>query len=145
MVFFQLIFVDGIFVELVQEMVDYIQVNLVKIEYVVQVGDEVRFLLEKEKNEDVFEVIVKVFGVLNMVFEKEFIGVINFFIYFVFQFNEFKRYFFVVCSNFFKFIIFLLSYGFIFVVSVFSIIFNFLDKMNFVWYNVFLQIICFIC
>ncbi|CAP60491.1 uncharacterized protein PODANS_1_7870 [Podospora anserina S mat+] len=140
----QLIFVDGTFAELAQEMADYIQANSAKTEHAVQVGDEVRPLLEKEKNEDALEAIVKASGVLNTVPEKEFTGAINLLIHLVLQSNEPKRHLPAVCSNLLKPITSSPSHGFTLAASALSTIFNLLDKTNPVRYNVFLQIIRFI-
>ena len=57
----QLVFVDGSFAELAQEMADY-----------VQIGDEVKPLIEKDQQDEVLKKIIVASSALNSVPEKEF-------------------------------------------------------------------------
>ncbi|KAK0734033.1 hypothetical protein B0T26DRAFT_634021 [Lasiosphaeria miniovina] len=129
----QLIFVDGSFVELAQEMADY-----------VQVGEQVKPLLEKEQREEALQIIVKASIFLNSVPEKEFTSAYNLLIHLVLQSKDPKKYLPVVCGNLLKPITSSPTHGFTLASNALSTVFNLLDKSNPLRYNVLMQIIRFI-
>lgn len=129
----QLLFVDGSFPELAQEMADYIQV-----------GDQVKPLLEREQNEEALQTIVKASQYLNSVPEKEFTGAYNLLIHLVLQSQDPKKYLPTVCGNLLKPITSSPNHGFTLAANALSTVFNLLDKTNPLRYNVFLQIVRFI-
>lgn len=129
----QLIFVDGSFAELAQEMADY-----------VQIGNDVKPYLEKEQNEEALQLIVKASSVLNSVPEKDFTGAYNLLIHLVLQSKDPKKYLPTVCSNLLKPITSSPAHGFTLAANALSTVFNLLDQSNPLRYNVMLQIIRFI-
>ncbi|KAK4220093.1 hypothetical protein QBC37DRAFT_393876 [Rhypophila decipiens] len=129
----QLIFVDGSFAELAQEMADYIQV-----------GDQVKPLLEKEQNEAALDIIVKASHYLNSVPEKEFTAAYNLLIHLVLQSKDPKKYLQPICGNLGKPITSSPTHGFTLASNALSTIFNLLEQSNPLRYNVFLQIVRFI-
>ncbi|KXX77905.1 Eukaryotic translation initiation factor 3 subunit M [Madurella mycetomatis] len=129
----QLIFVDGSFAELAQEMADY-----------VQVGEQVKPLLEKEQNEEALQAIVKASHYLNSVPEKEFTGAYNLLVHLVLQSKDPKKYLPTVCGNLLKPITSSPTHGFTLAANALSTVFNLLDKANPLRYNVFMQIIRFV-
>ncbi|KAK5663620.1 hypothetical protein OQA88_4051 [Cercophora sp. LCS_1] len=129
----QLIFVDGTFAELAQEMADYIQI-----------GDQVKPFLEKEQNEEALQAIVKASNFLNSVPEKEFTAAYNLLIHLVLQAKEPKKYLPTVCGNLLKPITSSPTHGFTLASGALSTIFNLLEVKNPLRYNVFLQIVRFL-
>jgi translation initiation factor 3 subunit M len=129
----QLLFVDGSFAELAQEMADYIQV-----------GEQVKSLLAKEQNEEALQAIVKASSYLNQVPEKEFTGAYNLLIHLVLQSSDYKKYLPAICGNLLKPITSSPTHGFTLAANALSTIFNLLDKTNPVRYHVFMQIVRFI-
>jgi translation initiation factor 3 subunit M len=129
----QLIFVDGSFAELAQEMADY-----------VQVGADVKPYLEKEQNEEALQLIVKASSVLNSVPEKDFTGAYNLLIHLVLQSKDPKKYLPTVCGNLLKPVTSSPAHGFTLAANALSTVFNLLDQSNPLRYNVMLQIIRFI-
>ncbi|KAK1752480.1 hypothetical protein QBC47DRAFT_327685 [Echria macrotheca] len=129
----QLIFVDGTFGELAQEMADYIQI-----------GDQVKPLLEKEQNEEALQAIVKASHYLNSVPEKEFTAAYNLLIHLVLQAKEPKKHLPTVCSNLLKPITSSPAHGFTLASGALSTIFNLLAVDNPLRYNVFMQIVRFL-
>lgn len=129
----QLIFVDGTFGELAQEMADYIQI-----------GDQVKPFLEKEQNEEALQAIVKASHFLNSVPEKEFTAAYNLLIHLVLQAKEPKKYLPTVCQNLVKPITSSPTHGFTLASGALSTIFNLLDVNNPLRYNVFMQIVRFL-
>ncbi|KAK3329026.1 hypothetical protein B0H66DRAFT_465207 [Apodospora peruviana] len=129
----QLIFVDGSLSELAQEMADYIQV-----------GDQVKPLLEKEQREEAFQIIVKASSFLNSVPEKEFTAAYNLLIHLVLQSKEPKKYLPTICANLLKPITTSPAHGFTLASNALSTIFNLLDQKNPLRYNVFTQIVRFV-
>lgn len=89
----QLLFVEGTFQELAQELADYIHV-----------GDDVKPLLEEEppKQEEVLAKLVGASGALNSVPEKEFTAASNLMIHLVLQSADPKKYLPALCANFAK-------------------------------------------
>jgi len=129
----QLIFVDGSFAELAQEMADYIQV-----------GEQVKPLLEKEQREEALDIIVKNAIFLNSVPEKEFTAAYNLLIHLVLQAKEPKKFLPTICGNLLKPITTSPAHGFTLASNALSTIFNLLEQTNPLRYNVFLQIVRFI-
>ena len=129
----QLIFVDGSFPELAQEMADY-----------VQVGDEVKPLLAKDQNEDALQAIVKAAGHLNSVPEKEFTAAYNLLIHLVLQSPNPKKHLPAVCQNLLKPVTSSPSHGVTLAANALSTIFNLLEVDNPLRYNVFMQILRFV-
>ncbi|KAK3906790.1 hypothetical protein C8A05DRAFT_29336 [Staphylotrichum tortipilum] len=129
----QLIFVDGTFAELAQEMADY-----------VQVGDQVKTLLDKEQNDEALQIIVKASSVLNSVPEKDFTGAYNLLIHLVLQSKDPKKYLPVICGNLLKPITSSPAHGFTLAANALSTIFNLLEQSNPVRFHVMMQIIRFI-
>ncbi len=129
----QLIFVDGSFAELAQEMADYIQV-----------GDQVKPLLEKDQNEDALGAIAKASIYLNSVPEKEFTAAYNLLIHLILQSKDPKKYLPTICGNLQKPITTSPTHGFTLASTALSTIFNLLEEQNPLRYNVFLQIVRFI-
>ncbi|KAK0731751.1 hypothetical protein B0H67DRAFT_479250 [Lasiosphaeris hirsuta] len=125
----QLIFVDGSFAELSQEMADYLQI-----------GDQVRPFLEKDQREETLQAIVKASGFLNSVPEKEFTAAYNLLIHLVLQAKEPKKFLPTICGNLSKPITSSPTHGFTLASGALSTIFNLLDYKNPLRYNVFMQI-----
>ena len=129
----QLIFVDGTFAELAQEMADYIQV-----------GEQVKPLLEKDQREDALQAIVKASSFLNSVPEKEFTAAYNLLIHLVLQSKDPKKYLPAICTNLLKPITTSPTHGFTLASNALSTIFNLLEQSNPLRYNVFMQIVRFV-
>lgn len=129
----QLIFVDGSIAELTQEMADY-----------VQIGDQVKPLLERDQNEEALQAIVKASHVLNSVPEKDFTGAYNLLVHLVLQSKDPKKYLPVVCGNLLKPITSSPTHGFTLAANALSTVFNLLEQDNPLRYNVLLQITRFI-
>lgn len=129
----QLIFVDGSFAELAQEMADYIQI-----------GEQVKPLLEKEHREEALQAIVKASSYLNSVPEKEFTAAYNLLIHLILQSKEPKKYLPTVCGNLLKPITSSPNHGFTLASGALSTIFNLIEYKNPLRYNVFMQIIRFL-
>ncbi|AEO70435.1 uncharacterized protein THITE_72918 [Thermothielavioides terrestris NRRL 8126] len=129
----QLLFVDGTFAELAQELADY-----------VQVGDQVKPYLEKDQPEAALQIIVKASSYLNSAPEKEFTGAYNLLIHLVLQSQDPKKYLPTVCGNLLKPITSSPAHGFTLAANALSTVFNLLERSNPLRYNVFMQIIRFI-
>lgn len=129
----QLIFVDGTFADLAQEMADYLQV-----------GEEVKGHLSQEKNEEALQVLVQASQSLNGVTEKEFTGAYNLLIHLVLQSNDPKKYLPTVCGNLQRPITSSPTHGFTLAANALSTIFNLLPQSNPLRFNVLLQITRFI-
>ena len=129
----QLLFVDGTFAELAQELADFIQI-----------GDQVRPLLAQEQNDEALEAIVKASHALNSAPEKDFTGAYNLLIHLVLQSDDPKKYLPTVCGNLLKPITSSPAHGFTLAANALSTIFNLLQPSNPLRYNVFLQIVRFI-
>ncbi|KAK4128736.1 PCI-domain-containing protein [Parathielavia appendiculata] len=126
----QLIFVDGSFAELAQEMADYLHV-----------GDKVKPYLDDEKNDEALHLIVQASNHLNSVPEKDFAGAYNLLIHLVLQSKDPKKFLPTVCGNLQKPITSSPVHGFTLAINALSTIFNLLERNNPLRYNVFLQII----
>ncbi|KAL2259171.1 hypothetical protein VTK26DRAFT_7247 [Humicola hyalothermophila] len=129
----QLLFVDGTFAELAQEMADFIQV-----------GEQVKPLLDGDKHEEALQIIVKASHFLNSVPEKDFTGAYNLLIHIVLQSQDPKKYLPTVCGNLLKPITSSPNHGFTLAANALSTIFNLLDRKNPLRFHVYLQIVRFI-
>ncbi|KAK3695152.1 hypothetical protein B0T22DRAFT_454505 [Podospora appendiculata] len=129
----QLIFVDGTFAELAQEMADFLQIS-----------DQVKPLLEKDQREEALQAIVKASSAINAVPEKEFTAAYNLLIHLVLQAQEPKKYLPVICGNLLKPITSSPNHGFTLASGALSTIFNLLDPANPLRYNVFIMIVRFV-
>ncbi|KAK8138676.1 PCI-domain-containing protein [Apiospora sp. TS-2023a] len=87
----QLVFVDGTFSELAQEMADY-----------VKIGDEVKPLIEKDQQDEVLKKIIVASSALNQVPEKEFTAAYNLLVYLVMQSKNADKMLPRVCDNLLK-------------------------------------------
>lgn len=128
-----LIFVDGSFAELAQEMADYLHI-----------GDAVKSLLDAEKNEEALQAIIKASNALNSIPEKEFTGAYNLLIHLVLQAKDPKQYLPTLCNNLLKPITSSPIHGFTLAANALSTVFNLLDQKSPLRYNVFLQIVRFV-
>ncbi|KAL1884248.1 hypothetical protein VTK73DRAFT_3232 [Phialemonium thermophilum] len=129
----QLIFVDGSFAELAQEMADY-----------VQVGEQVKPLLDKEQNEEALQTIVKASHFLNSVPEKEFTAAYNLLIHLVLQAKQPEKYLPVICGNLLKPITSSPVHGLTLAANALTTVFNLLKEDNPLRFNVFMQILRFV-
>ncbi|KAK0746122.1 hypothetical protein B0T18DRAFT_324310 [Schizothecium vesticola] len=129
----QLIFVDGTFAELAQEMADYLQI-----------GDQVKAALDKDQREDALQAIVKASSQLNSVPEREFTAAYNLLIHLVLQAKEPKKYLPAICGNLLNPITSSPAHGFTLASGALSTIFNLLEIKNPLRYNVFMQIVRFL-
>ncbi|KAK3995489.1 hypothetical protein QBC44DRAFT_389473 [Cladorrhinum sp. PSN332] len=129
----QLIFVDGSFAELAQEMADYLHI-----------GDAVKPLLETEKDEEALSAMVKASHALNSVPEKEFTGAYNLLIHLVLQAKDPKQYLPTICGNLLKPVTSSPVHGFTLAANALSAIFNLIDQKDPLRYKVFQQIVRFI-
>ncbi|KAK4105547.1 PCI-domain-containing protein [Parathielavia hyrcaniae] len=126
----QLIFVDGSFAELAQEMAEYLHT-----------ADKVKPYLDEEKNEEALHLLVQASSHLNSVPEKDFAGAYNLLIHLVLQSKDPKKFLPTVCGNLQKPITSSPVHGFTLAINALSTIFNLLERNNPLRYNVFLQII----
>lgn len=129
----QLIFVDGTFAELAQEMAEY-----------VQIGEQVKPYLAKEQNEEALQAIIEASHVLNSIPEKEFTGAYNLLIHLVLQSKDPLKYLPPLCGNLQKPITSSPAHGFTLAANALSTVFNLLEPSNPTRFNVLLQITRFI-
>ncbi|KAL2165119.1 hypothetical protein VTH06DRAFT_415 [Thermothelomyces fergusii] len=129
----QLIFVDGTFAELAQELADLIQI-----------GEQAKPYLDEEQNEEALQLIVQASHALNSVPEKDFTGAYNLLIHLVLQSKDPKKYLPTVCSNLQKPITSSPAHGFTLAANALSTVFNLLEQNNPLRFNVMLQIVRFI-
>ena len=128
----QLLFVDGTFAELAQEVAD-----------TVQVGAEVRPLLDQHKNEEALQAIVKASQHLNTIPEHQFTGAYNLLVHLVLQSQDPKKYLPTVCGNLLKPITSSPQHGFTLAANALSTVFNLIPKENPLRFHVYIQIIRF--
>jgi translation initiation factor 3 subunit M len=127
----QLFFVDGTFAELAQAMAE-----------IVQVGDQVKPMLEKDQKEDALAAIVKASIHLNSIPEKDYNPSYNLLIYLVLEFSKDpKKYLPTMCGNILKPITSSPQHHFALASNALTTIFNTLDEENPLRYNVFLQMV----
>ncbi|EJT81602.1 eukaryotic translation initiation factor 3 subunit M [Gaeumannomyces tritici R3-111a-1] len=128
----QLVFVDGAFAELAQDMA-----NLLSI------GDEVKPLLEKEQEEEALASIVKASTSLNSIPEKEFTGAYNALVYLVLQSKEPKKHLPTVCQNLTKPVTSSPQHGAQLALFELTSIFNLLKPADPVRFHVLIQVVRF--
>jgi hypothetical protein len=127
----QLFFVDGSFAELAQSMAD-----------IVNVGDEVKPLLEKDQKEEALDAIVKASINLNSIPEKDFNPSYNLLTYLVLEFSKDpKKYLPTMCANILKPITSSPQHHVTLASNALTNIFNNLDEENPLRYNVFMQMV----
>ncbi|KAI5917803.1 hypothetical protein F4810DRAFT_704657 [Camillea tinctor] len=129
----QLVFVDGSFAELAQEMADF-----------VSVGEEVKPLLEKEQNDEVLKKIIVASTALNSIPEKEFTAAYNLLVYLVLQSEKAEVLLPRVCDNLMKPITTSPVNGPGLALNALTNIFNMLQPENELRYNVFMTILRFL-
>ncbi|KAI1083143.1 hypothetical protein F5B20DRAFT_568846 [Whalleya microplaca] len=129
----QLVFVDGTFAELAQEMSDY-----------VHVGDDVKPLLEKDQKDEVLKKIIIASSALNSVPEKEFTAAYNLLVYLVLQSDNARMFLPRVCDNLMKPITSSPVNGPGLALNALTNIFNMLQPDNELRYNVFMAILRFV-
>ncbi|CAK7263774.1 hypothetical protein SEPCBS57363_000740 [Sporothrix epigloea] len=130
----RLVFVDGTFGELVQELADYLQIS-----------EPVAALLEKEKNEEALAAVVEASSALNAAPEKEFTGTYNLLIHLVV--NESKdtnSHLRTICQNLNKPVTSSAVNSVALALIALQAIFNLLDPSNALRYNVFMAILRFL-
>ncbi|ORY62338.1 uncharacterized protein BCR38DRAFT_486601 [Pseudomassariella vexata] len=129
----QLVFVDGSFNELAQEMADYIHV-----------GDEVKTLIEKDQQDEVLKKIVLASTALNSVPEKEFTPAYNLLVYLIMQSKNANMLLSKVCDNLMKPITSSPTNGPGLALGALTNIFNMLPPDNEIRYHVFSAIVRFV-
>ncbi|KAI0596413.1 hypothetical protein F4775DRAFT_564456 [Biscogniauxia sp. FL1348] len=129
----QLVFVDGSFAELAQEMADF-----------VNVGEEVKPLIEKEQNDDVLKKIIVASTALHSIPEKEFTAAYNLLVYLVLQSEKADLLLPRVCDNLMKPVTSSPVNGPGLALNALTNIFNMLQPDNELRYNVFMAILGFL-
>lgn len=129
----QLVFVDGSFADLAQEMADYLAV-----------GDEVKPLIEKDQKDEVLKKIVAASPALNTQPEKEFTAAYNLLVYLVLQSENIGQFLPRVCENLSKPITSSPVNGPSLALNALSNIFNQLSPDSSFRYNVFGAIVRFV-
>ncbi|CAJ2501498.1 Uu.00g043510.m01.CDS01 [Anthostomella pinea] len=129
----QLVFVDGTFAELAQEMADYLNT-----------GEGVKPLLEKEQNDEVLKKIIIASTALNAVPEKEFTAAYNLLVYLVLQSKNAEMFLPRVCDNLMKPITSSPVNGPGLALNALTNIFNMLPPDNELRFNVFMAILKFL-
>lgn len=129
----QLVFVDGSFNELAQEMADYIHI-----------GDEIKPLIEKDQQDEVLKKIIIGSTALNAVPEKEFTAAYNLLVYLVLQSKNPNMFLSRVCDNLMKPITSSPQNGTGLALGALTNIFNMLKPDNEIRYHVFVAIVKFI-
>lgn len=129
----QLVFVDGSFTELAQEMANYLNIS-----------DEVKPLLEKEQKDEILKQIIVASTALNSVPEKEFTAAYNLLVYLVLQADKPEQYLPRLCENLTKPITSSPINGPGLALSALTNIFNMLKPDNDLRYNVFSAILRFL-
>ncbi len=129
----QLVFVDGSFTDLAQEMADYLSV-----------GDEVKPLIEKDQKDEVLKKIIIASPALNAKPEKEFTAAYNLLVHLVMQTENISMFLPRVCDNLTKPITSSPVNGPSLALNALSNIFNQLAPENELRYNVFEAIVRFV-
>ncbi|KAI1382287.1 PCI-domain-containing protein [Hypoxylon crocopeplum] len=129
----QLVFVDGSFAELAQEMADYLHV-----------GEEVKPLLEQGEHDDVLKKIIIASSALHSMPEKEFNPSYNLLVYLVLQSDHAQMFLPRVCDNLTKPILSSPINGPGLALNALTTIFNMLEPDNELRFNVFMAILRFV-
>ena len=129
----QLVFVDGTFAELAQELADYMQI-----------GDEVKASLEKDQREEALGKIVRASSFLHSAPEKDIVGAYNLLIHLVInESKESKKYLPALCTNLHKPFPSSPHNGPNIALTAFQAIFNLLEPASEVRYHVFGEVLKF--
>ncbi|KAI6358429.1 hypothetical protein MCOR25_007306 [Pyricularia grisea] len=128
----QLVFVDGSFAELAQDMAS-----------VLQISDEIQPLLDSEKESEALAKIVTESKKLNAIPEKEFTGAYNLLVHLVLQSKEPKKHLPTICQNLTRPVTSSPQHGAQLALFELTSIFNLLKPNDPVRFNVFIQIIRF--
>lgn len=129
----QLVFVDGSFYELSQEMADYLKI-----------GDEIKPLIEKEQQDEVLKKLVIASAALNSYPEKEFTPAYNLLVYLVLQSKNANMFLSRVCDNLQKPITSSPTNGPGLALGALTNVFNMLKPDNEVRYHVYMAIVKFV-
>jgi translation initiation factor 3 subunit M len=130
----RLVFVDGTFGELVQELADYLQI-----------GESVAALVAKDKNEEALAAVVEASSALNAAPEKDFTGTYNLLIHLAI--NESKdpsQYLRTICQNLTKPVTSSPVNGVGLALNALQAVFNLVAPNNALRYNVFMAILRFL-
>lgn len=130
----RLVFIDGTFGELVQELADYLQI-----------GESVAALVAKDKNEEALAAVVEASTALNAAPEKDFTGTYNLLIHLAI--NESKdpsQYLRTICHNLTKPVTSSPVNGVGLALNALQAVFNLLVPTNPLRYNVFMAILRFL-
>ncbi len=129
-----LVFVDGTFGELVQELAEYLHV-----------GDAVEPLVAKGKNEEALAAVVEASGALNAAPEKEFTGTYNLLIHLAINESpDPNLYLRTICQNLLKPVTSSPVNGVGLALNALQAVFNLLEPKNPLRYNVFMSILRFL-
>ncbi len=130
----QLVFVDGSVPELIQELADYMEI-----------GDEVKAILDKEQQEEALARVVRASAFLNTVPEKDFAPAYNLLIHLVVnESKDPKKYLPTICQNLLKAIPSTTGNGPGLALNALQTMFNLVDPADNLRYHVFLQILRFV-
>ncbi|KAI1345254.1 hypothetical protein F5Y15DRAFT_365375 [Xylariaceae sp. FL0016] len=129
----QLVFVDGSFSELAQEMADFLNV-----------GGDVRPFLEKDQNDEALKKIIIASTTLNSIPEKEFAAAYNLLVYLVLQSDNADKFLPRVCDNLTKPVTSSPVHGPGLALNALTNIFNMLQPDNDLRYNVLMAILKFL-
>jgi translation initiation factor 3 subunit M len=129
----QLVFVDGSFEELAQEMADFLNV-----------GDDVKALIEKKQKDDILKKLIIASPALHSIPEKEFAGAYNLLVYLILQSDNAEMFLPRVCDNLTKPITSSPLNGPGLALNVLTTIFNMLKPDDDLRFNVFMAILRFL-
>ncbi|KAI1368562.1 hypothetical protein F5Y08DRAFT_335456 [Xylaria arbuscula] len=129
----QLVFVDGSFEELAQEMAEFLNV-----------GDDVKALIEKNQKDEVLKKLIIASPALHSIPEKEFAGAYNLLVYLILQSENVEMFLPRVCDNLSKPITSSPMNGPGLALSTLTTIFNMLKPEDEVRFNVFMAILRFL-
>ncbi|KAI2638051.1 PCI-domain-containing protein [Xylaria nigripes] len=129
----QLVFVDGSFEELAQEMADFLSIS-----------EDIKALIEKNQQEEVLKKLIIASPALHSIPEKEFAGAYNLLVYLVLQSDKAKMFLPQVCNNLTKPITSSPINGPGLALNVLTTIFNMLKPNDELRFNVFMAIMRFL-
>lgn len=129
----QLVFVDGSFDELAQEMADFLNV-----------GDDVKVLIEKQQKDDILKKLIIASPALHSIPEKEFAGAYNLLVYLILQSDKAEMFLPRVCDNLTKPITSSPMNGPGLALNTLTTIFNMLKPDDGLRFNVFMAILRFL-
>ncbi|KAI0818135.1 hypothetical protein GGR55DRAFT_59820 [Xylaria sp. FL0064] len=129
----QLVFVDGSFEELAQEMADFLNV-----------GDDVKALIEKQQKDEVLKKLIIASPALHSIPEKEFSGAYNLLVYLILQSDKAEMFLPRVCDNLTKPITSSPINGPGLALNALTTIFNMLKPDDDLRFNVFMAILRFL-